>query len=114
MILKPVKGPFYLFVIFYLLMSISCQKSADKDTISDAIITGYDIRACVCCGGLMVNFTNDPKPYSGVFNLVNELPVNSGIDNNTKFPVYVKITWKYSTKQCGSTKFMDVLKIEMK
>lgn len=74
----------------------SCQKSEEKDAMSDAILTGYDIRDCICCGGLMVTFSDNPTPYSETFYLVNTLPGGLGIDATTKFPLFVRITWKYS------------------
>jgi hypothetical protein len=93
---------------------LSCQKSTDKDALTDAVITGFDIRDCVCCGGLMINFKNDPLPYSGEFYLVNELPPKPVIDNNTKFPLYVRVLWKYNDKVCGGAKFIDITKLEIK
>ena len=100
--------------IIFLLMIIGCRKTNENVVLTDAILAGYDLRACVCCGGLMVTFSNDTTRYSGTFYLIDELPNSSGIDNNTKFPLHVKINWKYSTKVCGSNKFVDILKIEIK
>ena len=74
-----------------------CKK---QETYEDAVITGYDVRDCVCCGGLMINFNNDTIPYSGTFYLINELPASPVIDNNTKFPLYVRVTWKFNNKVC--------------
>jgi hypothetical protein len=113
MILREKRARIYITAIIVAVILMGCQKSADKDTAVDAVITGYDARDCVCCGGLMINFNNDPVPYSGVFYLVNELPADSGIDNNTKFPLYVRVTWKYTTNVCGATKFVDILKLEI-
>ena len=113
MILKMNNITRLLFGIICLIMVSSCQKTNENAGLSDAIITGYDLRACACCGGLMVTFSTDTTRYSGTFYLVNQLPNNSGIDNNTKFPLDVKISWKFSTRECGSTKFVDVLKIEI-
>lgn len=113
MILKMNNITQLLFGIIFLLMITNCQKNNENNVMTDAIVTGYDLRACACCGGLMVTFSNDTTRYSGAFYLVDELPNNSGIDNNTKFPLYVKINWKFS-RVCGSTKFVDILKIEIK
>ena len=101
-------------MIICLLMFICCQKTTNTDVLTDAIITGFDLRDCICCGGLMVSFVNNPIPYSGEFYLVNDLPKDSGIDNNTKFPLYVKISWKDNSNVCGGTKFIDILKLEIK
>ena len=112
--LKEKKAQNFITAVMVLVILMACEKSADKDAFVDAVITGYDARDCVCCGGLMINFNNDPVPYSGEFYLVNELPPDSGIDNNTKFPLYVRVTWKYNTNICGGTKFIDILKLEIK
>jgi hypothetical protein len=99
---------------FFILFLPACQKSSETDAISDAVITGYDARDCICCGGLMINFNNDTIPYSGTYYLVNELPAKPVIDNNTKFPLYVRVTWKYSARNCGGIKFVDIKKLEIK
>jgi hypothetical protein len=114
MILKIKKTSLFIIEIISLLILTCCQKSVDNNVMKDAIITGYDIRLCPCCGGLMVTFNNNPIPYSGEFYLVNDLPNKSGIDNNTKFPLYVRITWRYNIKICGGTKFIDILELEIK
>jgi hypothetical protein len=108
------KKAIILIALLCLFTITNCQKSVNGETISDAVITGFDARDCVCCGGLMINFNNDPVPYSGTFYLINELPVKPVIDNNTKFPLYVKITWSYDNKVCGASKFVDILKMEIK
>jgi len=100
-------------LICFLILT-NCRKTGDEAAMANAILTGYDIRDCACCGGLMVTFSNDTTRYSGAYYLVDKLPDNSGIDNNTKFPLYVKITWKYSSNVCGGTKFIDILKLEIK
>ena len=115
MILKMKKAVHFIIgMIICLLVSISCQKTANTDILTDAIITGYDLRDCICCGGLMVSFVNNPIPYSGEFYLVNNLPKDSGIDNNSKFPLYVKISWRDNSRVCGGTKFIDIQKLEIK
>lgn len=110
---KKIIAIFTVITIFCLILT-DCNKTVEPRTFVDAIITGYDVRACVCCGGLMVNFNNDPIPYSGEFYLINELPDNTGIDTNTKFPLYVRIIWEFNTRICGSTKFVDIKKLEIK
>lgn len=105
---------FLIGTAFFGLILIDCQKSGNSDLINDVVITGYDARDCVCCGGLMINFENDPIPYSGEFYLVDKLPVNSVIGSDTKFPLYARVTWKYSTMKCGSTQFVDIIKLELK
>jgi len=45
-----------------------CKKSESPATyMNNAIITGYDLRLCACCGGLLINFNNDTINYNGTF-----------------------------------------------
>lgn len=66
--------------------------------MNDAIITGPDFRACICCGGLMITFNGETRPYTGDFRLINtDNSVDLGITNNDTFPIYVKVDWKEDT-----------------
>jgi hypothetical protein len=77
---------------------LSCKK--ESTTVSDAVITGYDARLCACCGGLMINFENNPDPYTGTFYLINEMPANSGITTSSTFPIYLKVEWEKEPTKC--------------
>lgn len=64
--------------------------------MSNAIITGFDMRACACCGGLMITFNGEKTPYTGDFKLIgNETDLGQQYKEN--FPVYVKVDWKNDT-----------------
>ena len=72
-------------VAVFMLVATSCKK--ETPYMSDATITGYDQRLCVCCGGLMVKFNESE------FRLI----ANSeelGISQNENFPINVKVDWK--------------------
>jgi hypothetical protein len=58
------------------------------------IITGFDSRACPCCGGLMINFKGETQPYKGEFYLIQNSPTEFGIGNYSTFPIYVKVNWE--------------------
>ncbi len=64
--------------------------------MSDAIITGFDARACVCCGGLMITFNGEIKPYEGDFKII-ENGADLGITATDIFPINVKVDWKVDT-----------------
>ena len=64
--------------------------------MNDAIITGPDARACICCGGLMITFNGETRPYTGDFRLI-ENSGDIGITDKDKFPIYVKVDWKEDT-----------------
>ena len=72
---------FLAFLVIFLLYS--CQKGVRN---ANAVITGFDQRMCICCGGLMVSFDGEAQPYTGNFKLIensNEL----GISYNEQFPI---------------------------
>ncbi|MGZ3952114.1 MAG: hypothetical protein ACXVBZ_11995 [Flavisolibacter sp.] len=85
-----------LFISFCILAN-SCKK--DPAYMSDGIINGWDQRACVCCGGLMISFTGETAPYKGDFKLI----YNSSdldIKANDTFPIYVKLDWTADANIC--------------
>ena len=65
--------------------------------MNDAIITGPDLRACICCGGLMITLNGEANPYIGDFRLISNNGVDIGITERDKFPIYVKVDWKEDT-----------------
>jgi hypothetical protein len=76
----------------------SCSK---KDSyMSEAVITGYDARACACCGGLMINFDGITEPYMGDFKLIDNVG-DLGIQASDTFPINVKVDWTGSPNTCG-------------
>ena len=85
-------------LIFFFLLYTSCKK--EQPYMSNVIITGSDARMCVCCGGLIINFDGETKPYTGDFKLI-ENSVTLGITEKDTFPIYVKVDWKVDTiKAC--------------
>lgn len=97
-----------MLLVFALAILGACSKpkpvATCKEGFQKAIITGYDMRKCACCGGLMVTFSNDSKPYSSDFVLVESLPKGSTINENTKFPVNVCIKYEKIETSCGTVK----------
>jgi hypothetical protein len=92
-----------IFLVFILMLS--CKKDCpmkSSDNLTNAIITGNDLRACACCGGLMITFSNDAITYSSPFYDIDQMPSNSGIDEKSTFPIYVKVKYTSSTNTCGN------------
>ena len=86
-------------------MTSSCKK---YDYMSNAIITGCDQRMCVCCGGLMITFNGETRPYAGDFKLIeNDL----GITCHETFPIYVKVDWTSDPNKCFG-KYITVTKLK--
>lgn len=78
----------------FLVANSSCHKDLKETPYKDeAVITGWDVRACACCGGLMINFSGEPQPYKGDFKLI-ENSTELGITANDVFPIHVKVDWK--------------------
>ena len=92
--------------------SITCRKhDSNKPTtnLTNAIITGVDYRKCACCGGLMITFTNDSIPYSSEFFDIKDLPANSGITEQSTFPMKVKVAYKKLNEPCGNFVSISIL-----
>lgn len=81
-------------------MTQSCKKKRYSPKFTDAIITGIDYRKCMCCGGPMITFTDDPAPYSSDFKLLSNSIEELGISNSTQFPIYVSVVWEEDTSRC--------------
>jgi hypothetical protein len=77
------KKRFSIAIILAILFFTNCKK--EMHTGYDAIITGSDMRMCICCGGLMINFDGETQPYAGDFKLIAN-PEDLGITENDKFP----------------------------
>ena len=91
-------------------LSSSCKK--DPAYMSDAIITGWDQRACVCCGGLMINFTGEAERYKGDFKLIRNSS-DLDIKTNESFPIYVKVDWTADANICSGN-YITVHKLKRK
>jgi hypothetical protein len=73
---------------------VSCNK--ETPYMNDAIITGSDARTCICCGGLMISFNGETRPYTEDFRLI-ENGGDIGVTDKDRFPIYVKVDWKEDT-----------------
>ncbi|MBA3972333.1 MAG: hypothetical protein H0X46_09365 [Bacteroidetes bacterium] len=102
------------FLVFCSLSSVSCKKTNGGNSFSlkDAVITGYDQRACPCCGGFMINFRGETKSYTGQFYLIeNDLSLH-GITGASVFPLFVKMEYNYLEKCSGN--FIAITKLTKK
>lgn len=90
---------FIIFVAF-----ASCNKGNDTYK-SVGIITGEDLRMCVCCGGYFINI--DDVEY-----LINSMPKNSNLNlQQETFPITVHLDWQLSSSSCPNL-WIDVLRIK--
>ncbi|OUS02370.1 hypothetical protein A9Q86_03750 [Flavobacteriales bacterium 33_180_T64] len=79
----------------------SCKSNDDTELElefeSTAIILGFDIALCPCCGGWIINIDEQESD-----NRFSELPQDSNIDlENAIFPISVKLNWSESDAFCG-------------
>ena len=84
-----------ILIVFFL---FSCKK--EQNFMNDGVITGYDMRDCVCCGGLMINFNNETSSYIGEYYLIDNNPGEIGISDSSKFPIYISVDWIKDTLTC--------------
>ena len=80
--------------------------------MSDAVLTGEDLRACACCGGMTLNMGNNQDKYADGFYLVDSLP-SGFLHASDTFPMRVSISWRPSTNPiCNQTNRIIVKAIE--
>jgi hypothetical protein len=85
-----------------ILLLAACKK--DEPYMTDAVLTGYDLRNCACCGGLLLNMGNAALKYSSDYYLVDQYPADFVIDSTTAFPLYVRILWHQTQyPPCGDS-----------
>ena len=77
--------------------------------MNDGVITGFDARACPCCGGLMISFKGETQPYQGEFYLIQNNPSELGINNNSTFPIYMKVDW--TSDRCAIGGIGNLIKV---
>ena len=81
---------------------MSCEKEDSYKSMG--IITGYDMRACICCGGYFIEI--DDSTYN-----FDTLPASSAINLETEtFPINVNLDWSYD-KECGGIQYIEITKI---
>ena len=93
-------GKLTLFVIVGILILTSCNNDDDTELEfeSTALISGFDMTLCACCGGWIINI--DEEEAGKRFY---ELPQDSDIDLETAvFPISVKLNWTASNDYCGN------------
>ena len=106
------KNTFVVLVLMATLIALrssSCKKESVTGT--NAVITGFDARACPCCGGFMINFDGETQPYKGNFFLIDNTAAALKISETENFPINVKVDTAKSDKTCGNN-FIHILKLE--
>lgn len=79
--------------------SLSCSKEDEK--LTPAIILGYDLRLCACCGGVMVDLGEDNTNDVYQWYQIND---EFGVTPEDTFPLSVKIKYHHLVKTCVASK----------
>ena len=84
-----------LFVMTFFAVISSCEKSeVVTDTLEDAVITGYDMRMCACCGGWYIKIDTSSYRFFSI-------PDGSGFKLDTiSFPFNVRVKWSKRANPC--------------
>lgn len=95
----------------FLLLIISCDQ--DEEYMGEGVITGYDPRDCVCCGGFLINLNSSSiELFMDSTYQVDLVPDNFNIDANSEFPVFIRLDFERNNKLCGKT--IDIVRFERK
>ena len=83
----------FSFVTVMLAVVVSC--SAQDSLKSNGVITGYDLRECMCCGGYFIQIDSTKYRFD-------QLPDSTDftIPNNPEFPINVKLDWIPDSTAC--------------
>ena len=81
-----------MIVVLSIIGFVSCHKE-NGDYNSKGTIIGLDYRACMCCGGWIINIDNHHY-------LFYSLPDSTINLKNEKFPLPVRLDWKLNTNGC--------------
>ncbi len=81
---------------------LSCEK--EDSYKSTGVITGFDMRECICCGGYFIEigdftYNFDTLPSSSQINLATDT-----------FPINVNLDWSYD-RDCGGIQYIEITKI---
>ena len=101
------------FLLIYALQS--CSKNDDNNAayMDQGIITGYDMRYCICCGGLMINFNGDTAAsYEDPFFLISNSSLELGITDTTTFPVRMRVDWVKDTAICDGENHIKITRFK--
>ena len=91
----------------------SCKKGGITAPANNATIIGGDPRAGMCEGGTFILIDGHPNPNfpsTGYYD-IGLLPPSFHLDNSTKYPIKVKITYQVDSKCLGN--FVDISTITL-
>lgn len=100
------KALFFLIALIAIVFT-SCKK--EETFMSNATITGFDLKMCPCCGGTKITIHNLANINNGTYYLIGRLPEGFSL-GNYQFPIAVKINYKITPTHCNGL-YIDITKI---
>lgn len=89
----------------------TCDKAKKDDFAAKGVITGYDFRECICCGGWLINLNSDSTElYTVDTRYIDKYPDNLVLDSTTVFPVFIRLDYTNSAANCGQA--IDISRFE--
>lgn len=106
----------YSLVAFGLLVALAaCETPAINTNDVEAVIVGFDVRLCACCGGYLVALGNDPDPPFD--SLYQWDPTQAQLDDlppTDSLPHFVQIDYTLDTTRCFASRgWLDISSIEV-
>ena len=90
-----------IFSLFLATCLISaCDKEIETDPFSTAIINGYDLRLCACCGGLLISLDSTNNDVYQWYQKNGDF----GVTYLDTFPMQVKIRYHHVNNTCFASK----------
>ncbi|MFK7925180.1 MAG: hypothetical protein AB8H47_24700 [Bacteroidia bacterium] len=93
------KSLFLLPLLGTLLLIFSCKAEDFQSPQTEAIITGYDLALCACCGGLMITTTENPNKYEDEYYMLSNQSDFPNLDL-TEFPISIKMDFEIDSTRC--------------
>lgn len=99
--------------LIFLVLCTTCNKKEDSGYMGEGVITGFDVRDCACCGGLLINLnSSSTELYSDSTYQIDHVPGNFYINAYTGFPVFIRLDYERTNALCGKT--IDITRFEIR
>ena len=112
-----------VFIICLGLIFLGCKKNqTGPQTASQTgysqnqgVLVGYNMRMCAepSCGGMIITIKNDASKNPSPSYLFNGTLPNLAINDSTKFPINVILSWKRDTGVYGSYNYILISQIKV-
>ena len=91
-----------IFISVILLNASPPGCDSSEKYMATGVITGKDMRMCMCCGGYLINLnSNSTEMYTDSTYHFNEVPAGIDLNEQASFPVFVKLDYEKTQEYCG-------------